>query len=725
MSLIEEATLFVTVKANDEASQATKSMTSSFKGLAKAALAVGAAAVIAGVIAVGTASVIAAVKFQSLTATLAAQGDMSVKSATKVSNAFLGTMGTSIYSASAMMTAFTPVAGQMDLLTGHVLTAKQSLGLMKVASDLAEGSGNDLTSTTADLSKIMVAYQQPLKDAASDSNLLFSASRLTGQSLSALTQAMVRVRAQMGAGAPPLKAMGGLLVDLTKHGETGRQALTTLGSAFTGIITPTAAVTAAQNAMGISFKNATTGALDPLSQIFSELQPKLAGMSAVQAAATLKTLGFGSASIKLAQTLQAGPGVLSKYTTQVNATNAAHAAAQKQSQTFGHQMDLLKASFSDISVQIGQVFLPVLMQLMKAVISFVKPVLDWISTHRTLTVTIAGLAAGLAALVLVALAWKKIQQASKLVGDLWNDVQKLGALRTYAMTAATNIQKAALVVWSGVTKAAGAVQLAFNAVMDANPIMLVVAALALLIGGLVLFFTKTTLGKQVLHDISNAFQVFLGWLKTGWSWISSNWPLLLAILTGPIGLAVLWISTHVSNIVGFFKAIPGDIKSIWNTCLTDVQNFIAGVVTWFTKLPGKIVTALGSLAGDVGNVLKSIPVVGGLFSAVGHLATGGKALAGQTYMVGESGPEILQMTSSGGVVTPVAGGSAGSQVASSASPIGGSATVGGQAGGGGSMAAITVPVTLTLDGNVLAKVVAKRTGQMYRHQGLAHSGANS
>jgi phage-related minor tail protein len=65
------------------------------------------------------------------------------------------------------------------------------------------------------------------------------------------------------------------------------------------------------------------------------------------------------------------------------------------------------------------------------------------------------------------------------------------------------------------------------------------------------------------------------------AWVKSNWPLLLAILTGPIGLAVLWISRHMDEI----KAT--------------VREKITAVIDFFRELPGKILNAVGNLAGTL------------------------------------------------------------------------------------------------------------------------------
>lgn len=64
--------------------------------------------------------------------------------------------------------------------------------------------------------------------------------------------------------------------------------------------------------------------------------------------------------------------------------------------------------------------------------------------------------------------------------------------------------------WQLATDAAKAAQLAFNAVQNANPIMLVVTAIAALVAGLVYFFTQTETGREVWATFTDA-------LSTAWS----------------------------------------------------------------------------------------------------------------------------------------------------------------------------------------------------------------
>lgn len=78
-----------------------------------------------------------------------------------------------------------------------------------------------------------------------------------------------------------------------------------------------------------------------------------------------------------------------------------------------------------------------------------------------------------------------------------------------AGVAAYKLWKGAITAWNSVTKIATAVQVAFNAVMDANPIMLIVIAIAAIVAGLVYFFTQTKQARKY-GQILLSFLALLG-----------------------------------------------------------------------------------------------------------------------------------------------------------------------------------------------------------------------
>lgn len=191
------------------------------------------------------------------------------------------------------------------------------------------------------------------------------------------------------------------------------------------------------------------------------------------------------------------------------------------------------------------------------------------------------------------------------------------------------------------------------------------------------------------------------YMKVGWfrravqatfAWIKSHWKLLLAILTGPIGAAVILIISHFDKIKHAVGAAWDWIKRAWG----NVKSFFAGVgramADGVKSGINAIITAWNSL--DMGihiSVPGWVPGVGGkgfnvddIFPDIGTLATGGAVSRAGAYVTGERGPELLRLPT-GTDVTPFPQG-----------PLAAMA---------GGVQTIRVPVYL--DGRPLTEVVAK------------------
>lgn len=275
----------------------------------------------------------------------------------------------------------------------------------------------------------------------------------------------------------------------------------------------------------------------------------------------------------------------------------------EESGTLAGQQAIMSAQFKDTQAQIGKALLPTIVKLagvLKSLIEFVSKNTDWLIP----------LAAGIVAVVTAVKAWSIAQKA---------------------IAAATQIATAA--------------QAAFNIVMNMNPIGLIILAVTALIALFVTLYTKVDWFREA---VDTAVSAVLGFLKGLWEWISENWPLLLAILTGPFGLAIKfvidhwegikeavskvfdWIKTNwplllailtgpfglavlaiVKNwetITAFFKELPGKIvgwlSTIWSvisspfiTAKDKVVEALGNVTQWFKDLPGNVTTWLTNLSG--------------------------------------------------------------------------------------------------------------------------------
>jgi hypothetical protein len=151
---------------------------------------------------------------------------------------------------------------------------------------------------------------------------------------------------------------------------------------------------------------------------------------------------------------------------------------------------------------------------------------------------------------------------------------------------------------------------ALDASLLANPIVLIVAGIAVLIAAIVAIGLKFGWWKDVINDtwafIKIAFADVKGIFMDVWNWVAANWPLLLAILTGPIGLAVYlivsnfgkikdgiqdvidWMGVHASEV---FSPLWDAAKFVWNAIANGWNDTIGSlnfsVPSWVPFVGGK------------------------------------------------------------------------------------------------------------------------------------------
>jgi hypothetical protein len=164
----------------------------------------------------------------------------------------------------------------------------------------------------------------------------------------------------------------------------------------------------------------------------------------------------------------------------------------------------------------------------------------------------------------------------------------------------------AIMAFGTLAQTAGAMSAAGEG-LALGPILLIVVAIAALIVAAYLLWRN--------------WSTIWGWIKGAaqavWDWIAKNWPLIVAILVGPIGVAVLlilknwqrikdgaaillgWLRSAWDAVVGFFSSVASRIGAIfaglWNgvtsaasSVVSAVQGIWNGFVGWLGGLPGRI-----------------------------------------------------------------------------------------------------------------------------------------
>lgn len=225
----------------------------------------------------------------------------------------------------------------------------------------------------------------------------------------------------------------------------------------------------------------------------------------------------------------------------------------------------------NLRAKLGQGLLPAY----SALLSIGTKFLAFLARHETaVKVTVAAVAA-LATVVLVASAGQAVYNASMIVFN------------------------ATMAVYRGVMVAARTAQLAFNIAVALNPIGVIVAGVILLAGALFLAYKRSDKFRAIVNA---AFGAVVSAGKAAFNFVKSKWPILLAILTGPFGLAVLaiaknwskikdgatavkkWISEKFQALVGVLQIVGSKIKSALLAPFEAIRNAVQKVIDLISKI---------------------------------------------------------------------------------------------------------------------------------------------
>lgn len=275
-------------------------------------------------------------------------------------------------------------------------------------------------------------------------------------------------------------------------------------------------------------------------------------------------------------------------------------------------------------VQLGQGVLPGILQAVRDITPALKDVVDSGALQQI------GSALG-----------TTFSIAAKVIGFVVGGLARLGLLGP------------GLIAITGAVLAFKLGVIALNIAMSMNPVVAIALGIAALAAGLVYAYHH-------VEGFRNAVDTAWGVIKSVGGWIKDNWPVVVGVLGGPLGVAAGLVIRH-------FGTIKGAATSVVNS----VRDRFSSLISFFTGLPGKFASAAGSIgkaiASGIAGGIKSagglildalkaaIPgpvrsligkaggALGGLASMFDGAATGGTMLQGGLIRVGERGEELVSL----------------------------------------------------------------------------------
>lgn len=203
------------------------------------------------------------------------------------------------------------------------------------------------------------------------------------------------------------------------------------------------------------------------------------------------------------------------------------------------------------------------------------------------------------------------------------------AATVWAVNAATAAWAAIQAIARGATVAWTAAQWLLNIALNANPIGLVILAVAALVVGILLLWKHS----KGFRDF------FIG----AWGWIRNA-----------AGSAADWIVGKWHALVGFVTGLPGRIRSAASGMWDGIKDSFRAAINWLISKWNNFSLTLGG--GSVMGI--SIPSVTLSTPNIPYLAHGGRVRGAGMAVVGERGPEVVYLPQ-GATVAPLDSGERG------------------------------------------------------------------
>jgi hypothetical protein len=174
-----------------------------------------------------------------------------------------------------------------------------------------------------------------------------------------------------------------------------------------------------------------------------------------------------------------------------------------------------------------------------------------------------------------------------------------------------------------------------------------VGVIVAIIAALVALQVKFDIFGKAIDGIKVGFNAVWGAIKYVFNWAKDNWPLLLAIITGPFGMAIAFVIKFKDDIMGVFSLIYNGIKA--------TMGFVADVISAPFKAAFRAVASLwnntiGKLSFSVPSWVPGIGGKGFDVPDIPMLAEGGIVTGPTLAMIGEAGPEaVIPLSKMGGM----------------------------------------------------------------------------
>lgn len=438
--------------------------------------------------------------------------------------------------------------------------------------DLAAASGSDLATVADIVSDDLTAFGMSADQAGHMADVMAAASTNANTNVEMMGMTFKYAGAVAGALGYSLEDVSIATGLMANAGIKADQAGTSLRAIMTRLIDPPKDAADALNTLGISAINAD-GSVKPFRQTIMELREKFQGLSQSEKAQMASSIAGTEAMSGFLAVVNASD---SDFNTLANAIDNADGASKQMANTMNDNAKggaiQLQSAIEGVSIAIGSIFLPTLARIAGVMAQTVGSVANWAKEHQELVGIIITTTAAIAGLIMAVLA---INVAAAGILYLKNSF----LLYKMVVSDANILMR----LWAGATKMAAAAQMALNAVMSANPIILIIMAILAAVAAFVYFYNTNEKFRNMVISSWNAIKTTASsvWstivvaIGTAWEWIVSAAQAGMAVLNAIWGILVSAVQSAYAAIMAIVVAFVAVASAVWRVIL------VAARVVWF------------------------------------------------------------------------------------------------------------------------------------------------
>ena len=467
---------------------------------------------------------------------------------------------------------------------------------------LAAASGEDLATTSDIVTDALTAFGLTAADSGHFADVLAAASSNANTNVSMMGETFKYCAPVAGALGFSVEDTAEAIGLMGNAGIKASQAGTSMRSIMTNLTGDVKLSGAAIGDVTIATTNAD-GSMRSLSAILADCRVAFGGMTEAEKANNAETLVGKNAMSGFLALMNAAPEDIAKVSGAVNnCKDAAKNMADTMQDNLEGQLTILKSQLQELAISFGDLLMPAV----RSIVSGLQGMVDVLNAMpdgvKQVIMIIALLAAVLGPVLII------IGKVISAVGTIMTIVPKLAGVINTVKTAFG----------------------ALNAVMLANPIAIVIAAIAALVAAFVYLWNTNeefrqfwiSLWESVKETAIQCWQAISAFLSQAWEAIQNTavsvWNGIRDFFSGLwTGIQTLF-TTVVNAIAGFlsgaWNAVKGTVVSVWNA----ISQFFTSVWNGIRNVTSVVVNGIRSFLQSAWNGIRALitTVMNGIKSVV-------------------------------------------------------------------------------------------------------------